>query len=115
MCAAAMGTVAPPLTFLLLLFHLAEGSFPEEPSPLSYVPIEGTCVCMTVCAALMNGFMLDVEIRGQGSEPWCRAALKLPLHTDLHISPHSFSQWQYCRFINMRYMEIKKGVKRKRM
>lgn len=43
-----MGTVAPPLTFLLLLLHLAEGSFPEEPSPLSYVPIEGTCVWIRV-------------------------------------------------------------------
>lgn len=45
--AAAMGTVAPPLTLLLLLLHLAEGSFPEEPSPLSYVPVEGMlCVCV---------------------------------------------------------------------
>lgn len=46
--AAAMGTVAPPLTFLLLLLHLAEGSFPEEPSPLSYVPVEGNAVCVCV-------------------------------------------------------------------
>ena len=30
----------------------------------------------------MNGFVLDVEIRGQGSEPWCRAALKSHRHTD---------------------------------
>ncbi|GLD69256.1 semaphorin-6B-like protein [Lates japonicus] len=29
-----------PLTFLLLLLQLADGSFPEEPSPLSYVPVE---------------------------------------------------------------------------
>lgn len=80
-----MGTVAPPLTFLLLLLHLAEGSFPEEPSPLSYVPIEGTCVripCVCVCTALMNGFVLDVEIRGQGSEPGSSAALKPQQNTD---------------------------------
>uniref|UniRef100_A0A7N6BFX6 Sema domain-containing protein n=1 Tax=Anabas testudineus TaxID=64144 RepID=A0A7N6BFX6_ANATE len=35
-----MTTMAPPLTFLLLLLQLADGSFPEEPSPLSYVPVE---------------------------------------------------------------------------
>lgn len=86
MC-AAMGTVAPPLTFLLLLLHLAEGSFPEEPSPLSYVPVEGilsvcVCVCLTVCAALTNGFTVDEEIGVQGSDPWCGAPLKLPRHTD---------------------------------
>ncbi|XP_053294523.1 semaphorin-6B [Pleuronectes platessa] len=40
MCAAAMATTATPLTFLLLLLRLADGSFPEEPSPLSYVPVE---------------------------------------------------------------------------
>lgn len=83
-----MGTVAPPLAFLLLLLHLAEGSFPEEPSPLSFVPIEGTCVwiCVCVCArlraALMNDSVLDVEIRGQGSAPECSAALKANQHTD---------------------------------
>ncbi|XP_061550379.1 semaphorin-6B-like [Phycodurus eques] len=40
MYSAAMATVGPLLTFLLLLLHLADGSFPEEPSPLSYVPLE---------------------------------------------------------------------------
>ncbi|XP_020779269.2 semaphorin-6B-like [Boleophthalmus pectinirostris] len=40
MCPAAMATVTPPLTFLLLLLQMADGSFPEEPSPLSYVPVE---------------------------------------------------------------------------
>ncbi|KAK0141397.1 Semaphorin-6B [Merluccius polli] len=40
MCCAAMATVAPPLTFLLLLLQVADGSFPEEPSPLSYAPLE---------------------------------------------------------------------------
>ncbi|XP_062337815.1 sema domain, transmembrane domain (TM), and cytoplasmic domain, (semaphorin) 6Ba [Osmerus eperlanus] len=35
-----MTTMAPPLTLLLLLLRLAEGSFPEEPSPLSYAPLE---------------------------------------------------------------------------
>lgn len=40
----------------------------------------------------MNGFVLDVEIRGQGSEPGCSAALKPHRHTDafkmasLHLS-----------------------------
>lgn len=47
-----MGTVAPPLTFLFLLLHLAEGSFPEEPSPLSFVPIEGTCIWICVCVCV---------------------------------------------------------------
>lgn len=51
--AAAMATVTPPLAFLLLLLQLADGSFPEEPGPLSYVPVEGTCpsplcVCVEV-------------------------------------------------------------------
>ncbi|CAL8312177.1 unnamed protein product [Gadus morhua 'NCC'] len=40
MCWAAMATMAPPLTFLLLLLQVADGSFPEEPSPLSYAPLE---------------------------------------------------------------------------
>lgn len=40
----------------------------------------------------MNGFMLHVEIRGQGSEPGCSATLKPQRHTDafkmasLHLS-----------------------------
>lgn len=77
MCAAAMATVAPPLALLLLLLQLADGSFPEEPGPLSYVPVEGMCPsplyavggvgagvseCMRACAALMNGSVEDVEI-----------------------------------------------------
>ncbi|XP_071217272.1 semaphorin-6B-like [Salvelinus alpinus] len=39
-CCAAMTTMAPPLTFLLLLLRLAHSSFPEEPGPLSYAPLE---------------------------------------------------------------------------
>ena len=52
MCPAAMATATPPLTFLLLLLQMADGSFPEEPSPLSYVPVEGMCVlpAYNVCA-----------------------------------------------------------------
>lgn len=97
--AAAMGTVAPPLTLLLLLLHLAEGSFPEEPSPLSYVPVEGMlCACARVrvsvggcvpacdidCmyAPLMNDSTVDVEVLGQRSVHWRGAALKPPKHTD---------------------------------
>lgn len=38
------------------------------------------CVCVSM--ALMNGFVLDVEIRGQGSEPGCSAALKRHQNTD---------------------------------
>lgn len=79
MCVAAMATMAPPLTFLLLLLQLADGSFPEEPSPLSYVPVEGTfppcsalCAAVTVRAALMmNGFTVEGEIAGQGSALVC--------------------------------------------
>lgn len=51
-------------------------------------------VCVSVCVstALMNGFVLHVEIRGQGSEPGCSAALTPHRHTDafkmasLHLS-----------------------------
>ncbi|KAL0966399.1 hypothetical protein UPYG_G00294870 [Umbra pygmaea] len=39
-CCAAMTTMSPPLTFLLLLLRLAYSSFPEEPGPLSYAPLE---------------------------------------------------------------------------
>ncbi|XP_055723696.1 semaphorin-6B-like [Salvelinus fontinalis] len=39
-CCAAMTTMASPLTFLLLLLRLAHSSFPEEPGPLSYAPLE---------------------------------------------------------------------------
>lgn len=35
----------------------------------------------------MNGSMVDVEIGGQGSEPWCGAALKVPRHTDTFKEP----------------------------
>lgn len=48
-----MTTMAPPLTFLLLLLQLADGSFPEEPSPLSYVPVEGMCPSHCVCAYVL--------------------------------------------------------------
>uniref|UniRef100_A0A3B4Z5X1 Semaphorin-6B-like n=1 Tax=Stegastes partitus TaxID=144197 RepID=A0A3B4Z5X1_9TELE len=57
MCAAAMATVAPPLTFLLLLLQLADGSFPEEPSPLSYVPVEGMCPSPFPCVSLFLFYM----------------------------------------------------------
>lgn len=53
--AAAMATVAPPITFLLLLLQLADGSFPEEPSPLSYVPVEGTCPFHCSCVGVGVG------------------------------------------------------------
>lgn len=35
-----------------------------------------------MCAALMNDSAVDVEVMGQGSSPWCGAALKQPRHTD---------------------------------
>lgn len=40
--------------------------------------LELECACVCVCAALMNGSVVDVEIGGQGSEPWRGAALELP-------------------------------------
>ena len=113
MCVAAMGTVAPPLAFLLLLLQLADGSFPEEPSPLSYVPVEGmfpsccVCVCVCVCAALMNDSAVDVEIGGQGPEPWCGAALKATQAIQTNSKRlRSVPQWQRRRLLNMREKDM---------
>lgn len=78
MCAAAMATVAPPLAFLLLLLQLADGSFPEEPSPLSYVPVEGMCPSCLVCMCCIDEWLVvNVEIKDQGSKRRCGAAFKL--------------------------------------
>lgn len=40
------------------------------------------CVCVG-CPAVMNGSVVNVEIRGQGSECRCGAAFSLPGHTDI--------------------------------
>lgn len=69
------------------------------------------CVCVSVCAALMNGSVVNVEIRGQGSERWCGAAFNLPGHTD-KFRDFSPSLRVYSRSIKMREKDIKKETER---
>lgn len=53
------------------------------------------CVCECVEVALINGSVVNVEVGGQGSEPWCGAALKLPRHTDKFKARHYIKKIQY--------------------